>query len=102
MDEVNEGRGLALVAYITIIGSIIAIFMNAAKKNQFTAFHSRQGLGLCLTFLAMGYVISQMDNLSISLGFWIFFAILFLYGMVGAAIGKYYEVPILGLSLIHI
>lgn len=96
MEDSTEGRGLAVVAYITIFGALISIFMNMERKNNFTAFHSRQGLGLCLSFLALGYVISQMDNLSISLGFWIFFGVLFLYGIFGAAIGKYYEVPILG------
>ncbi|SDB39660.1 Uncharacterized membrane protein [Flavobacteriaceae bacterium MAR_2010_188] len=96
MDGIDEGRGLSIVAYITIFGSIVSIFMNIEKKNPFIAFHTRQGLGLCLTFMAMGYVISQLDSLSVSLGFWIFFGVLFIYGSIGAAIGKYYEVPILG------
>ena len=41
----------AIIAYLTIIGSVIAIFMNQDdEKNEFVSFHIRQALGLFLSF----------------------------------------------------
>ena len=34
----EEGKQTAIISYITIIGTIIAIFMNNEKKNTFNAF----------------------------------------------------------------
>jgi hypothetical protein len=38
---VNEGKTAAIIAYITIFGTIIAYILNAGKKNSFTSFHIR-------------------------------------------------------------
>ncbi|WP_369695584.1 hypothetical protein [Flavobacterium alvei] len=42
----EQGKNIAIVSYITIIGAIVAIFMNQDKKNSFAAFHIRQALGI--------------------------------------------------------
>ena len=34
--DIDEGKGLAIVSYLAIIGIIIAYFMNSDKKNPFT------------------------------------------------------------------
>lgn len=95
-DTIKDGKNLAIIAYLTFIGSVIAIIMNDEKKNEFTAFHIRQGLGLCLTYVIIGYMVSQFDSLNISMAFWIGFGILFFYGIVSAINGKTQEVPLLG------
>ena len=87
---------IATLSYITIFGTIIAIFWNVEKKNPLVAFHSRQGLGLCITYMIIGYLISQFDSLAISIGFWVFLGALFIYGIIGALTDKYNEVPFLG------
>ena len=51
---IEEGKSLAVLSYLTIIGSVIAIIMNGEKKNDFTSFHNRQGLGLCLLWMIIG------------------------------------------------
>jgi len=93
---IEEGRTPAVIGYITIIGTIIAFFMNNDKKNEFTSFHIRQALGLWLTFFALGYVVGIFDNWFITLAFWLFFGVLFIYGFINAVAGKLQEVPILG------
>ena len=41
----KENNTPAIMAYITIIGSIVAILMNTEeKKTEFNSFHIRQGL----------------------------------------------------------
>ena len=37
---IEEGKTAAIVAYLTIIGTIIAYFMNSDSKNTFAAFSS--------------------------------------------------------------
>ena len=32
--EIEDGKGLAIISYLTIIGTIIAYFMNNDKKND--------------------------------------------------------------------
>jgi len=94
----EEGKILSIVAYLSIIGSVIAIIMNNDKKNPFTAFHARQGLGLCLSYMLIGYFlfIGNIQSDMVYMGFWICFGVLFLYGIIGAVTGKTNEVPILG------
>ena len=53
---VNEGKNIAIIAYITIIGLIIAYVMNNDKKDAFATYHIKQSLGLAATGLALGIV----------------------------------------------
>ena len=95
-ETILEGRSCAIISYITIIGTIIAFFMNNDKKNGFANFHIRQALGLWLTFFALGYVVGIFDNWLITFAFWLFFGILFIYGFINAVAGKPQTVPIVG------
>ncbi len=98
MDQntINEGKTLGIVAYLTLFGTLIAFFMNQDKKNAFTAFHTRQALGLGLIYIIIGFVVSSFDSLNISMAFWIFFSVLYLYGIFGAITGKMNRIPLLG------
>ena len=95
-NTIKEGKTLALVAYLTIIGMLIAYFMNQEKHNQFIAFHARQSLGLWLLYFVLGYIVSGFDNWTLTYSFWIFFSVLFIYGLVGALSGKPNKLPIVG------
>lgn len=94
--DIEEGKGLAIISYLTIIGTIIAFFMNNEKKNAFAAFHTRQALGLWLTYFIVAWAVSGFDNWFATLGFWLFFGILFIYGFINAVAGRPQEVPVLG------
>lgn len=95
-NQVKEGKGLATVAYLTIIGVLIAFFMNQEKRNDFTYFHIRQSLGLWSTYFVLGYVVSGFDSWMLTYSFWIFFIVLFLFGVLGAVSGRLNKIPLLG------
>lgn len=94
----NNNKFLAIVAYITIIGVIIAHFLNQdkANKSDFISFHVRQSLGLWLLFFIMGYVISGFGDIMITYSLWIGFSVLFLYGIFGSLSGQKNKIPLLG------
>jgi len=93
---IEEGKTLGLVAYLTLFGTLIAFFMNQDKRNPFTSFHVRQGLGLGILYITLGFLITSFDNWMITYSFWIFFSVLYVYGIFGAVTGKLNEIPLLG------
>ena len=95
-NTVEDGKTMALVAYLTLIGTLVAFFLNQEKRNDFVTFHVRQALGLGLLYIAIGYIVSSLDSLMVSMSFWIFFSVLFLYGIFGAITGKANKIPLLG------
>lgn len=96
MDTIKEGKKIATISYITIIGTIIAATMNGEARNPFAAFHIRQALGIFITFFGFGYVVGYFDSWMITSAFWVFIFVLWLYGFLGALEGKMRVVPIIG------
>ncbi len=92
----EQNKNAAIVAYLTIIGTVIAIFMNNENKSAFASFHIRQALGIFLTFFALGYPVGYFDSWMISSAFYIFFFILWIYGFMGALNNEEKKVPLLG------
>lgn len=93
---IEEGKTMAIVSYLTFIGTLIAFFMNRDNKNSFTAFHTRQALGLWLLQMMLGYIVGGFDNLNITMAFWIAIAVLIFYGIFTAVAGKTQPIPLLG------
>ena len=96
MNEIEQGKQTAIVSYLTIIGTIIAIFMNSENKNAFASFHIRQALGIFLTFFLLGYPVGYFDSWMVSASFWTFIFILWLFGFMNALNGEQKPVPFLG------
>jgi uncharacterized membrane protein len=92
----DTGKTTAIVAYLTIIGTIIAYFMNNDTRNTFASFHIRQALGIHITFYLLGALISIFDSWMISWAFYIFIIVLWGYGFITALQGEQKEVPFLG------
>ncbi|MBL7473461.1 DUF4870 domain-containing protein [Robertkochia sediminum] len=92
----NEGKTTAIIAYLTLIGALIAIFMNQEPKNAFARFHIRQAFGVHLIYWAMGLIIGSLDIWMLQYSYWILFFALWAYGFVGAIQGKWYAVPVIG------
>ena len=80
--DIEKGRQNAIISYLTIIGVIVAFYLNNEpdKKSTFASFHIRQSLGLWLTFWALGYIIGSFDSWLVTSSFYLFFAVLFIYG----------------------
>lgn len=93
----SEGKNMAIIAYITIIGLIIAFVMNNDKKNAFASYHIKQSLGLALTGLALG-MIGMIPILGWIINIIGIFVLLYMWvtGLVNAVNGKEAPVPILG------
>lgn len=92
----HEGKPAAIVAYLTIIGTIIAYFMNNDDKHLLASFHIRQALGIHITFYMLGLLVSAFDSWLISSAFYIFVIVLWGYGIVSAVQGELNAVPLLG------
>jgi uncharacterized membrane protein len=95
-ETIEAGKSTAITSYILGIGVFIAMSMNAENKNPFATFHIRQGLGLTLTFISLGLIISNFDSLLISFPMWIFISILWSYGIFTAIKGETKPMPLLG------
>lgn len=93
----EEGKATAIIAYITIIGLIIAFVMNNEKKNAFASYHIGQSLGLALTALALSIinVIPILGWIISFIGF-IFILYLWIMGLINAINLKEKPLPILG------
>ncbi len=94
---VNEGKTMAIISYITIIGTIIAFIMNNSTKNPFASFHIRQMLGLSLLAILNNWVLGKMlgfGTVAMVIGLAIF--VLWVIGLIGAIQGEEKSVPLLG------
>lgn len=97
MENIDKSKNTAIIAYLTIIGSIIAIFMNQDEnKSEFASFHIRQALGLFLSFFMLGYFVGYANSWTATSAFYLFYFILWIYGFLGALQGEKKEIPIVG------
>ncbi|MDX1542464.1 MAG: hypothetical protein R3214_00850 [Christiangramia sp.] len=96
MNPSGQAKTTAIVSYITIIGTIIAYFMNLDPKDPFASFHIRQAFGIHITFYLIGALMGLFDEGFIVGAFYVFFIVLWGYGLFMAIKGETREVPILG------
>lgn len=95
-NTIEKGKTAAITSYILGIGVFIAMSMNSEDKNTFASFHIRQGLGITLTFISLGLIISNFDSMLISVPMWIFVSVLWSYGIFSAIKGETKPMPLLG------
>lgn len=93
----NDGRNIAIIAYLTLIGLIIAYVLNNEKRNDFASYHIRQSLGIFISIFVLsafnyipliGWAIASIGVLAM--------VILWVLGVVNAANGIKKPVPVLG------
>lgn len=99
-DDITTGKSIAILAYITAIGFILAIVMNTDRKNSFIAYHIRQSLGLILLFIVVWLVLIFLNfMISIPVLNWLLYAgvfVLWVLGLLSAIQGEKKPVPLLG------
>lgn len=95
--SVEQGKTTAIIAYITVIGLIIALILNMDKKNTFAAFHIKQSLGLMLTGLAVSFI-SWIPFLGWLIGLVAAIVLLYMWivGVMNAVNGRAKPLPVLG------
>lgn len=93
----DSSLSIATIAYITVVGLIIAFVMNKDKKEAFANYHIRQSLGLALTGLALG-IISLIPFLGWIIYIVGIFVLLYMWimGLMNAINKKEQPVPFLG------
>ena len=82
-----NGKTIAIVSYITIIGWVIALLLNNNEKNSFASFHIRQSLGLNLA----GMVLYAILPFGLILGI-----IVLAFGFFTAYSGRTVPFPVVG------
>lgn len=94
---IEEGKTIAIITYLTLIGLVVALVMNGEKKNTYAKFHIRQALGLMLTGFATMFV-SWVPFIGWLFGIVAFFFLLFLWftGLFNALNGREKVLPVLG------
>ena len=96
MSERIEGKTTAIMAYLTMLGALIAITMNLEPKYDFARFHTRQAFGLHLMFIGFAIFLSTAFNKYAWYGLYIFYIVLWFYGFMSALNNTKKPVPILG------
>jgi uncharacterized membrane protein len=93
---VQDGKMIAIISYITVIGTLIAFIMNQNKHNYFASFHIRQAIGIFVVGLLVNFInrYTNIDFLDMILGIGVF--ILWIIGLFGAIKGEERLVPLLG------
>ncbi|MBC2840658.1 hypothetical protein [Robiginitalea sp. SC105] len=99
-------KTIAVIAYLTLVGALIAITMNAEPKYAFGRFHARQAFGLHVAFILSALVVSLVFELFAGMPFLIFYSVwlglyagyfvLWIYGFTGALQGRQRLVPLVG------
>ncbi|MBR9701187.1 hypothetical protein GOV11_04955 [Candidatus Woesearchaeota archaeon] len=90
MAKKTTGNGLAIVAYITLIGWIIALLLNMDKKNPLVRYHLRQSLLLMIMWMVTWFV----PKIGWLLGLFVF--VLWILGLINAINGVKKPVPLVG------
>lgn len=86
----TEDKTVAIVAYLTLIGFIVAIIMHSSKKTQIGAYHLRQALGLFIAGIVLGWIpFLNLLVLPVLFVFW-------LLGFINAIKGEMKPIPLVG------
>lgn len=92
---IQDGKTMAIISYITWIGTLIAFIMNNDKHNSFAAFHIRQMIGLSL-FSIGNALIGKYVGMPISGIIAIGLFVLWIIGLIGAVKGEEKTIPFVG------
>ncbi len=96
MSGVKEGKSAAIVAYITIVGCLIALTMNLEPKNTFARFHIRQAFGIHILFHALAIILTYTGIVYLAFPIYILYFVLWIFGFLQALNGKTKPLPVLG------
>ena len=88
--NLNDGKNIAIIAHITLIGWVIALVMNNNSKNEFASFYIRQMLGLMIISFLLYFIpiIGWIINIAV--------IVLWILSVIGAAGGEKKLTPVLG------
>ncbi len=100
----NEDRTVAILAYLTLIGFIVAVVMHGNKKTELGTYHLRQALGLMIASVVLSVAIMILSVIPIIqlLTFvvgpiaWLAIFALWIMGLIAAVNGQKKPIPVVG------
>lgn len=95
MENSNE-KTIGIIAYITLIGWIIAIVMNSNTRSEYASFHIRQMLGLMLLSFVASLLRFTVQIGILTSAISIIVLVLWAIAFVGAIQGEKKLIPSLG------
>ena len=96
MSDSTPGKTTAIVAYITIIGCLIAITMNIEPKNSFARFHIRQAFGIHNLFHALAILLTYSGIVYLSFFVYAFYLLIWIFGFLQVLNEKTKPLPFIG------
>ncbi len=86
---IEDGKAMAIVSYIGLIGIVIAFILNNDKKNEFTKYHMRQSI-----LITIGSLFVWIPILGQLLG--LFLLVVWIIALISAINGEVKEAPVIG------
>ena len=94
--NIKEGKTTAIIAYLTIFGTVAAYVMNFNKKNTFASFHIRQMIGIVLLGMINKYLVFDFFGRFIGGIFFLGLVIIWLIAFFGVLREEKKKVPFFG------
>lgn len=91
--NINTSRNHAIISYMTILGTFVAIVLNK-EKNEYVNFHIRQSLGTHLILVLA--LICMITSPILALIVYFLFIVLWVLGLVAALQNSTKPIPLLG------
>jgi uncharacterized membrane protein len=93
--EAEQGKVMAAISYLSLIGLIVLL---VEKKNKFTIFHAKQGTGLFAIEVIL-WILSVIPVIGWVLSWflwivWIVIGLASIYGIIMALTGKEVKIPV--------
>lgn len=93
-----EGKKIAIISYVPIVGLVISIILNKEKRNYFARFHLRQSIGLNALYFINGFIVYGYFGTTAGDIGKVGVLVLFILGALGALQGKEKLVPVFGVQ----
>ena len=92
----DNGKSIAIISYLTIIGWVIALIMHNNNKTELGAFHIRQMLGLILLGLALSVLNMLLDIYILGIIIQLGMIVLWVLGLLSAIQAEKKPIPLIG------
>jgi uncharacterized membrane protein len=95
--DTNNGKVVAIIAYVTIIGLVASLVMNSKNATSLGRFHIRQSIGITVTAMVAGILrfIPMVGTILLSV-IGIVILVSLILGILGALKGEEKELPFVG------
>lgn len=95
----EEGKTMAIIAYVTLIGLAIAWFMNRDKNNEFVKFHIGQSVRIVILGILINIIVRVLISVT-GIGVLSFLGfiplVLWILGIINAINLKDEPIPVIG------